>query len=418
MKLPSWIELHGAITHFPIALLIVAAAAEAASLMASRYETQRRFLQQVGLLMLGLAVVSALPSILTGYLYGRNLRRPGLDYDSHWKVAAISTVLAALVLFWRLMGRDRLKPIARGGASAMLLVATLAVGYTGHLGGQMVFGDDAVEVASASATAPATAPPHLVPIQSPAAPDKMANAAGQMEIAVGKLDVATDHLALAAGAAQAARAERAAQQSVASAERAEAATQKVSAVSSSPAPIASGNATQTSQNAATAARMEAIADRYEKVAQKLGLVADHLANLPLQTGIPTTKVATQSPKVPLSKSSIPIAVKSDASKPATIENVAAKAPAAPSLDPQLISTGEKLARSDDLACFSCHKLNGVGGRGGGNLDGTGSRHPDVEWQIAHLKDPKSRVSNSKMPAYNDLTPDQLKAVGTFLAALK
>jgi cytochrome c2 len=227
-----------------------------------------------------------------------------------------------------------------------------------------------------------------------------------MEIAVGKLDAATSRLSLAAGAAQAAKAGLAAQQSAASAQRAEIAAQKATAVSAPAGPRAVAPANP--HDAAIAKRMEAVADRFDKVADKLGTVADRLAAIPLDTTPPAPRTAGG--KAGASKGTAAPASAASPSSAAGAGKVA--------LDTQLIAAGEGLFRSEDLACLSCHKLNGTGGRGGPELAGVGSRRPDVEWQTAHLKDPKSRVPGSKMPAYNDLQADQLKALAAYLASLK
>ena len=83
--------------------------------------------------------------------------------------------------------------------------------------------------------------------------------------------------------------------------------------------------------------------------------------------------------------------------------------------------------SDDIACLSCHKLAGSGGRGGPNLDGEGTKHPDANWQFQHLLNPKSEVPNSAMPDYDPadsanadlhLTPEKLRALAAYLTTLR
>ena len=48
-------------------------------------------------------------------------------------------------------------------------------------------------------------------------------------------------------------------------------------------------------------------------------------------------------------------------------------------------------------------MDGKGRAKNGDLTRVGSKPCDVEWHIAHLKDPASKVPGSKMPAYDDKT---------------
>ncbi len=406
--LPSWIEVHGAVTHFPIALLIVAAAAEFLALFLKEREEQRTFCRQGGLVLLALAVISAPPAILSGYLYGRNLRRPPLEYDLHWKMAVVSTALGALVLVWRLAARDRLNAGLRAAATFGLLAAALAVGYTGKLGGQMVFGGD--EDAAAA-----------VPLPSPT-PDVAAQVAGKMEDASRHLDLAADKMLLATGernakrAAQAAQAAQTAQRTAtAAAVRSEAAANHAGGqVLGQPGgqPVIPPAVVVTAPNNG-AARLEKVVSRFEAAADKLDRAAARLsANPPVAGGqyAPLTPLPTAGAPAPGSAPT-----KTGGDKTAATSNT------------QLLSEGMTLVKSDDMGCMGCHKLAGVGGKGGPALDGTGSRHPDADWQFHHLQHPKSVVPNSRMPDYdwNDaenasmhLTPEKLRAMAAYLATLK
>jgi cytochrome bd-type quinol oxidase subunit 1/cytochrome c2 len=70
----------------------------------------------------------------------------------------------------------------------------------------------------------------------------------------------------------------------------------------------------------------------------------------------------------------------------------------------------------DNGCSGCHVLQGNGGTVGPALDAVGSRH-DVDWMIAHFKDPQALVPGSAMPKY-DLPEDQLRALSEYLATFK
>jgi len=396
--LPSWVELHAMITHFPIALLIVAATAEVISLLAGKWPEASRFFRQTSLLLLGLMFVSSFPAMLTGWLYGRNYRRPPLDYAMHWKMAWVSTVLAGVVLIWRLARRDRIASGARAFATVLLLGATVAVGYTGHLGGNMVFGesggaDDATSAVPAAATT------------SDNTSERLDLAAEKMEIASERLDVATDRINLALSQERATQAQAAAATAQAAAGAATLAANRAAA-SAAGAPMPPAVVATSPAADSTDQRLEKVADRYDAVADKLDQVAKQLATQPLPgsgTGwVPLPSMST----VPTGKAG-------------------PSAPAGP--DPAQVALGNTLFHSDDIGCLSCHKLAGSGGRGGPNLDGEGDKHPDAVWQYQHLMNPKSVTPGSTMPDYDPgdsanadlhLTPEKLKAMAAYLTTLK
>lgn len=88
----------------------------------------------------------------------------------------------------------------------------------------------------------------------------------------------------------------------------------------------------------------------------------------------------------------------------------------PPLDPELVKKGQALVQS--TGCLGCHAIGGQGGAVGPALDGTGSRHPDIEWQIRHLKNPPAEVPGSTMPPYNHLSEPDLRAMAHYLVSLK
>ena len=101
-------------------------------------------------------------------------------------------------------------------------------------------------------------------------------------------------------------------------------------------------------------------------------------------------------------------------------NAHAAAPAAP-LQTQptgepakadLITYGKTLYKQE--GCFMCHQLNGEGGAVGPDLTVEGTRSRTNEWLMGHFKDPSAYVHGSVMPAFRNLTDEQLKALTTFL----
>jgi ubiquinol-cytochrome c reductase cytochrome b subunit len=85
------------------------------------------------------------------------------------------------------------------------------------------------------------------------------------------------------------------------------------------------------------------------------------------------------------------------------------------LDPAQVKKGKDLVQRN---CLGCHKVAGQGGAVGPALDGEGMRHPDLDWQLRHLKDPAAVTPGSTMPSYKQLSDADLRAIATYLLSLK
>lgn len=68
-------------------------------------------------------------------------------------------------------------------------------------------------------------------------------------------------------------------------------------------------------------------------------------------------------------------------------------------------------------CGNCHKLNELGGGQAPELSKIGGEH-DAAWIAAHIKDPKTHNPNSKMPAFGQISEEDLKTLSDYLASLK
>lgn len=86
------------------------------------------------------------------------------------------------------------------------------------------------------------------------------------------------------------------------------------------------------------------------------------------------------------------------------------------LDLTLVARGKALF--NEHSCISCHTVKGQGGKIGPVLDGTGTRHPDLNWHINHLRAPFRVVAGSTMPDYSHLSEEDLRALSTYLLSLK
>jgi mono/diheme cytochrome c family protein len=68
-------------------------------------------------------------------------------------------------------------------------------------------------------------------------------------------------------------------------------------------------------------------------------------------------------------------------------------------------------------CDLCHQIGGKGGIIGPDLTHAGGKH-DPLWLSKQIKDPKSHNPNTQMPAYSQLTDDEIQALAAFLSELK
>jgi ubiquinol-cytochrome c reductase cytochrome b subunit len=68
-------------------------------------------------------------------------------------------------------------------------------------------------------------------------------------------------------------------------------------------------------------------------------------------------------------------------------------------------------------CSGCHAIHGKGGSIGPDLTHVGTRKPDAEWHIRHLKDPRSMVPGSIMPKI-DLSDRELNELADYMLSLK
>jgi len=218
--------------------------------------------------------------------------------------------------------------------------------------------------------------------------EKVAVAAGRMEKAAGKLGVATDRLA------------QASRQST-----------------SAPLPTAAPVAVDSSALDRAVQNMERVASRFESTAQKMDAISQRLASQRSPGDSPPPRVAQAPTSAPSRQSSTRPSPINRTSRTAT-QTKATPAPAlvAPAFNAALLALGKEKYEDEELGCVGCHKMNGEGGRSGPDLTFAGRLHPDVDWQIAHLKDPKSKIPGSSMPAYKDLPEADLRALATFLAS--
>ena len=74
----------------------------------------------------------------------------------------------------------------------------------------------------------------------------------------------------------------------------------------------------------------------------------------------------------------------------------------------------------ESGCLNCHVYLGAGGQnlGAPELTEEGLKGRGIDWQVAHLTNPSSKVPGSPMPAFGDLGEENLIKIATFLEASK
>ena len=374
----SNVQWHAALTHFPITLLFVAVFFDVVALF-----YKRPGLREFSLWMLTLCVISLPFSLLTGWLTGREFKRAPVGYDQHWQAAVITSVLALALLVWRLASKDKLPRMARVMVLTLTMACAMGVGYTGHQGGEMTFG-------GREAPTVAEAPPPPTDNSG----QQIASAADRMAKAVGALDKSADRVAIAAAARNKPAPAQAPPNVVVN--------PKIEAV-----PPAALN------DAAT--KLSEVASRFEETAAKMDRIAQALESNVGKAG----PAATGGPAVTVKGGTV-------ASTKGTDSGNATPAPTATGpiiaavakLDPKLVSAGKTSFFKEDNGCLDCHAMDGQGKPKNGDLTHIGRKPYDVEWHIAHLKDPSSKVPGSRMPDYKDLPADELRALATYMVSKK
>lgn len=139
MIFPTWAEIHGALTHFPVALLMTYMLFEACALIFKKPEWRL-----VSFWLLVVAVASALPTLFTGWntgseLFGKLTHSPQI-FLLHRAMAITTSALAFAALLLRLGARDRIYRHEQTVSVMLSITLAFCVGYVGYLGGRMVFG--------------------------------------------------------------------------------------------------------------------------------------------------------------------------------------------------------------------------------------------------------------------------------------
>ncbi|MCE5324884.1 MAG: hypothetical protein LLG01_00570 [Planctomycetaceae bacterium] len=133
-------KLHLLVLHFPLALIIVAALADALWLW-----RRKTIFQEAGYFCIVLGAAAAIPAMATGIMLISTMNLTG-DVaelgEMHESLGIMTTTVAALAAVVRILRKNKLSG-TWGWAYAVLIAAAAAlVALTGHYGGLLAFGKD------------------------------------------------------------------------------------------------------------------------------------------------------------------------------------------------------------------------------------------------------------------------------------
>lgn len=129
-------HVHGMVVHFPIALLLVSVVLELAALN-PKWQTA---LKPAALVTHALGFLTAVAAVITGP--EEDFRGVSTLGGAHETAAQVTTLIFGLLLAWRLWQQYKRQTFSRAAMTTYLVlsvVAALLLGYTGYLGGQMVY---------------------------------------------------------------------------------------------------------------------------------------------------------------------------------------------------------------------------------------------------------------------------------------
>jgi uncharacterized membrane protein len=134
-----WDQLHGAMTHFPIALLLFSAACDFASVVLHKFAFARelRRVSYYGLAFSAIASVGAVVSgiaLTNGNMWGRS--DLGWHHRFIWPAFGLLVALAV----WRLMVRDEMSRTGLWLYLILMFITSGLMAAAGYFGGEMLLG--------------------------------------------------------------------------------------------------------------------------------------------------------------------------------------------------------------------------------------------------------------------------------------
>jgi uncharacterized membrane protein len=137
-------RLHPLVLHFPIALILLAAAVEVVRL---RWDGPA--LAQLVPFLLGVGAFGAVASSVTGWIFAEeSVPRPDLRWALNWHrwLGLAATVLAGGAAWMARRHANAATPFARWSRRVAVWLAALVLSGAAHLGALMVWGEDHFDV--------------------------------------------------------------------------------------------------------------------------------------------------------------------------------------------------------------------------------------------------------------------------------
>jgi Predicted membrane protein len=139
-----WQHVHGATTHFPIAMAVTSIAFDLGALLFKK-ESWRT----VAFWLLIIAAIGVVPAITSGLFYiyrdPKGMEHAQMMGDiatvlSHRNVSLFAGALLIFLALWRVGMKDRLKGISLGIYLLLAVIMVGGIGYAGYLGGYLGHG--------------------------------------------------------------------------------------------------------------------------------------------------------------------------------------------------------------------------------------------------------------------------------------
>ncbi|RME61664.1 MAG: DUF2231 domain-containing protein [Candidatus Dadabacteria bacterium] len=132
------IQPHPIIVHFPIALLIISTLFALMASFFSLSEERRKSFNEISCWNHLFGLLGAGAAVLTGEWEEESIAHNETIHEimeTHETLGYIILILFAVLFLWRLIKKNNVGKIF----AALMLVGSVLIGYTGHLGGTMVY---------------------------------------------------------------------------------------------------------------------------------------------------------------------------------------------------------------------------------------------------------------------------------------
>jgi uncharacterized membrane protein len=137
------IPIHPRIVHFPVALLITAAAF---GILALIFKSKRNIFREVLIWDLALGVGGTIVAIISGMIEEKSLEHNDAIHsimETHKLLGFILSGIFLVVWLWTIVRKSKMKTYEFTGVVVILVLTAGLLGYSAHLGGKMVYQEGA-----------------------------------------------------------------------------------------------------------------------------------------------------------------------------------------------------------------------------------------------------------------------------------